>query len=269
MEVRAKVAAATAAVVPFNCIICFDEFNLKDRLPMVLPCGHTFVCGPCSKRLKKCMECREPLYFTVPKKTVQQGPTSRGRYSPTPLTPPQSSMLLHHQQTQQIPYPIPKNLVLISMMEAAQQQTKAIIQKEEEESREPESSVIENDTEDSDEEEDEEEFDLDRMLTGMATFSGPCGTYAVKDPDGVQVVPIFPPAKDVSITESESGQAIEVREQNTLRQGQTVQIVSYEDEVAKLARGQGYIRASYSQLVKGTVPSESFVLYLLTGDLYV
>ena len=49
----------------FHCMICFEEFHPEDRYPVVLPCGHTYVCHLCANRLDKCMECRTPLYELV------------------------------------------------------------------------------------------------------------------------------------------------------------------------------------------------------------
>ena len=45
----------------FHCIICFDPFEPETNYPVVLPCGHTYVCVVCANRLDKCMECRTPL----------------------------------------------------------------------------------------------------------------------------------------------------------------------------------------------------------------
>lgn len=45
----------------FHCMICFEEFDNDENYPVVLPCGHTYVCVACALRLDKCMECRIPL----------------------------------------------------------------------------------------------------------------------------------------------------------------------------------------------------------------
>jgi Zinc finger, C3HC4 type (RING finger) len=55
----------TSNAFSFHCMICFEEFdNTSSRYPVVLPCGHTYVCNTCSDRLEKCMECRTSLYMT-------------------------------------------------------------------------------------------------------------------------------------------------------------------------------------------------------------
>lgn len=308
MEARSKVAAETAAVVPFHCVICFDSFCLRERLPVVLPCGHTFVCQPCSKRLKRCMECREPLYYTIPKSSSNAGggagishtnsltrsplPYSRtgaGRYSPTPSTPPQNNPY-HHQHpppaVTQVPYPIPKNVVLISMMEVAERQAR-------EKAKMDETNRLDDTTGSMD---DEEEYDLNRIISGMATVAGPCGTYVVKDPEGLalltgdpgqehysgeqqpawlpsprgedgrqpgETVDQVPPALSVSASED----SIEVKPPSLLEKGQTVQVVSFENGVAKLARGAGYILANSSQLVKSECLLACFIFVVCVFSL--
>ena len=219
MSSRTKAAATAASVIPFHCVICFEEFTTTDRPPMVLPCGHTYVCLCCSKRLKRCMECREPLYILSKKAQ----PRTNGRYSPVPPSPPM-----------QIPLPIPKNLVLLSMMEAAESQAR-------EDSR---SEAMEVD----DDDEEEETFDLDRVISSMSTLTGPCGTYAVRDREGL-IVRRNDPRLDVADEKKEDDDPNV--EPIRLRHGQKVQVVDVHDGVAKLAGGEGFIQATSSQLVKG------------------
>jgi Zinc finger, C3HC4 type (RING finger) len=283
-EGRFKVAAATAAVVPFHCVVCFDEFSLKERPPVVLPCGHTYICAPCSKRLKRCMECREPLFITVKHSNQQQGsynaprtpilpaPTMYGRYSPTPSTPPQgtsSSSFINtnssQQYVQQIPLALPKNVVLICMMEAAERQmrdsnninTEAVLE------------LIDDTNGSMNASDEDEEYDLNRIISGMATFSGPCGTYAVKERDGLSILNEYPNNNDDDVDDDNeddsrnddvtrtalhvtaSCDSIEVSNPCTLKHGQTVQVVRFENGIATLARESGYIKATSSQLVKG------------------
>jgi hypothetical protein len=274
METRSRIAAAAASVVPFHCVICFDEFNMTDRPPVVLPCGHTYVCAPCSKRLRRCMECREPLFLPAQQQT--RNPSVNGNWAGT--APPmynrggRYSPQQHHHSPQQPPpqeasapaapiaLPIPKNLVLLAMMEAAQRQC----QMQESEASNSEESLAGGQDDDDDEE--EEQFDLNRIISGMATLSGPCGTYAVREKQGVAVVSSDPRRKQHVDEEKKSQdkdqeQSLNHKEPFSLEYGQTVQIVDFEDGVAKLARGQGFIVASSSQLVKGT-----FVRKRLIGD---
>lgn len=154
--------------------------------------------------------------------------------------------------------PIPKNVVLVAMMEAAERQAKV----------ETEMTVVK---EGDDDEEEDEEFNLDRIISGMATMSGPCGTYTVVDEDGLAVVPTDPrKRRSLNVGEEKKMEFMEGEEEEDhasislsaskasaaepflLQKGQSVQVVDFEDGVAKLARDMGYIVATSSQLVKGT-----------------
>ena len=291
-EGRFKVAAATAAVVPFHCVVCFDEFSLKERPPVVLPCGHTYICAPCSKRLKRCMECREPLFITVkhntqqsssynaPRTPIPPAPTMYGRYSPTPSTPPQGTTSsssygnngTSQQSVQQIPLAIPKNVVLICMMEAAERQLRDT-NNSNSANNEAVVELIDDTNGSMNASDEDEEYDLNRIISGMATFSGPCGTYAVKERHGLSILSQHPhinhsenksaddeneeESRNDDITSSTalhvtaSCDSIEVSNPCTLEHGQTVQVVRFENGVATLARDAGYIKATSTQLVKG------------------
>ncbi|GKY99936.1 hypothetical protein MPSEU_000947200 [Mayamaea pseudoterrestris] len=248
METRTKAAAAAASLIPFSCCCCFEEFNFAERTPMVLPCGHTYVCGQCTKRLNRCMECREPLFLTG---MVHQKPTvpslynNRGRYSPQPQD------YARPVPSEKIMLPIPKNLVLMSMMEAAQRQGKVINR----------IAVAEQSTTSNDlnGDEDEEEYNLDRIISGLATIAGPCGTYAVKADDELWVVPRDPRRQSTNDTEDEEhGQeAMNADIPLPLHAGQTIQVSSFEDGVAKLARDAGFVVARVGQLVKVAGPRET------------
>jgi hypothetical protein len=157
---------------------------------------------------------------------------------------------------------MPKNVVLMAMIEAAQRQR----------------SESNNLVDDSMMEDEDEQYDLNGILSSMATLSGSCGTYAVKekllvlpnDPRKIQTLkqhsnqqredddessetrmpePTMALTSSISLSQSASGE-IEVRNPNELVRGQTVQIVEFYDGVAKLARNAGYIQANSSQLVK-------------------
>lgn len=284
--------------VSLSCCVCFDKFNLSDRLPVVLPCGHTYVCESCSKRLNCCMECRSPLF--VPKPSFSPSALRHGkpRYSPSSSprsidgsmkTPPASNVTSPRQEYSQLP--IPKNLVLIALLEAAEQTVKSETRQDE----------------DSDYGEENEQ-----VVAGMNLLSSDFGTYVVREKNGLVVQPLSP----LSSYDEEEAEAVvespvavnkfakprEVSEQDgefvsfdfpdplgvkvlpsstsshdapsfdenrnddvrpvfrqqqdnkpfMLRFGQTVQVVSFVDGVAMLARRNGYIEASDRQLVKGT-----------------
>ena len=297
------------------------------------------------------MECREPLFLVS---SVKQAPsaaaaatTNPGRYSPNP-----QQKHHHHQQQQHkapsapIPLPIPKNVVLVALMEAAERQ-KQIQKLEQHETSHSLSQSSSNDDDDDDNQDrdDEEAFNLDHIITGMATLSGPCGTYAVRDHDGLPLYAHDPRAEGSGPPESvplpqipseptnslldndddddddddddvENDDAIMAEEKKQddnevimmksiakkggdelqyeeafvpkqnkfpqqkqphqyehlmmedveiLSRGQKLQIVSFEDGVAKLARGRGYVRASSKQLVKGKYENTTEKWYNLPG----
>lgn len=250
--------------VTLHCMICYEEFDLKDHYPVVLPCGHTYVCVVCAKRLKKCMECREPLFWNPPQpKQPQHQPPSYlgrspghprsytgrvGRYSPgtntlsAPQTPPHPSTV--PEKKEEVPLPCPKNVVLLEMIEAKERQQRLLLearqkeyeqrlhrqqerqlqklqdQLEEEQSERQQSdedyneettsattppnnravtptptvdgNLIDEEDDDDDDDDDEDEWLVDPTLAGMAAFSGSCGTYVVKEPLGLVVLPHDP-----------------------------------------------------------------------------
>ena len=50
--------------IKMQCPICYEGFNGKDRLPVLLSCGHSF-CKQCidagGSHLQKCPHCRKPI----------------------------------------------------------------------------------------------------------------------------------------------------------------------------------------------------------------
>jgi hypothetical protein len=253
------------ADVALHCIVCYEEFSVKDRPPVVLPCGHTYVCLACSKRLKRCMECREPLFWTPPSHSQKQLPhmlnmpnsrstapyrygapapmPNRGRYSPAPHTPPQS--VPPGAKEEPLPLPLPKNLVLIELIESVARQERFL--------REARGDLGEDEEPLEDEEEEDEESKLEKNLAGMSALTGPCGTYAVRESEGLAVLPFDPNKqhkKELSLG-GEEKKTEEPREPFTIDVGHTVQVVSVDEGVYKLARDAGYVVATANQLVKG------------------
>ena len=151
---KSKTYSKIMTDVALHCMICYEEFDLKDHYPVVLPCGHTYVCVVCAKRLKKCMECREPLFWNPPQpKQPQHQPLSShynnhhlgrspghprsytgrvGRYSPgtntlsAPQTPPHPSTV--PEKKEEVPLPCPKNVVLLEMIEAKERQQRLLLE---------------------------------------------------------------------------------------------------------------------------------------------
>lgn len=147
--------------------------------------------------------------------------------------------------------PLPKNVVLLSLMEA----TAMTIQ-------DLPDSPMESPIRQSITLEDTEEQSI-RDGTSLAT--GMCGTYIINKTS----VPIFPSrptnadtyAKSRSdVPEEEDVDSLvrffhmdhqDMKSDTRLNRGDRVQIVSLEDGWAKLARGYGFLRADAGQLVKG------------------
>eukprot|EP00547_Thalassionema_nitzschioides_P004615 CAMPEP_0194211306 /NCGR_PEP_ID=MMETSP0156-20130528/9992_1 /TAXON_ID=33649 /ORGANISM="Thalassionema nitzschioides, Strain L26-B" /LENGTH=466 /DNA_ID=CAMNT_0038938817 /DNA_START=11 /DNA_END=1412 /DNA_ORIENTATION=- len=235
----AATAAAASLVIPFHCVICFDEFDLQEHVPMVLPCGHTYVCELCTKRLDKCMECRKPLFLYASATTSAPVTPARVATSRTSVRYNRSRNTSYHspprkQQPKVAPTPLPisKNAVMITIMEAARDQMV-----------DPD-VVIDADQIDN---------ESNKILDGIEALTGPCGTYVVKDDDGLVVLPSDPRRRNRGSNPVPQS----VSEPFHLEKGQTVQIVECDDGVYKLARNSGFIVAGCSQLVKVNGPLES------------
>ena len=168
--------------------------------------------------------------------------------------------------------PIPKNLVLLSLLENSKRAT--IIDEE---------SDKDYDSGDDDE----------QVIQGISMMTSTCGTFVVKAREGLVIDPAFPslsspfatydkenhhndPARkdergiklqmplvdermlELSISRSSVDEVeaplfcrhpIDMNE-SRLRYGQTVQVVSIQNGIAKLARDRGFIQAKSNQLVK-------------------
>jgi len=119
----------------FHCMICFEEFHPTERYPVVLPCGHTYVCSTCANRLEKCMECRTPLFSTVKGSSGSSGGSTRhGGNEPSQDASYRSGWSnarsgvrtsRYDEPNRQQPVikkrlPLPKNVVLLSLIEATE-----------------------------------------------------------------------------------------------------------------------------------------------------
>jgi hypothetical protein len=107
------------------------------------------------------------------------------------------------------PLPLPKNLVLMEMIEAkerqqrllreARRQERLLLQQvpqfqklQQNDNKQDNYDAQDIDSEADDYEEEEEEWLVDPALSGMAAFSGSCGTYVVREPLGLVVLPQDP-----------------------------------------------------------------------------
>jgi hypothetical protein len=147
------------------------------------------------------MECRQPLFLPAASSTSpsltgmsweqQKQQRALGRYAVTnnnENAPCQQSF----QQQPTVPLPIPKNLVLLSMMEAAERQSRThiLLPPSTPSSSHDTGDVVTADVAADNDERDD--IDFDKIIIGMAALSGPCGTYAVRERNGLWVVPRDP-----------------------------------------------------------------------------
>lgn len=261
----------------FHCMICFEEFDIETRFPVVLPCGHTYVCKQCAERLDKCMECRTSLVQIIPRGAnggdTNLGTRGNARWSTrtvgtrSPGAPPQPPLKKR--------LPLPKNVVLMSLIEAtelASENMRSQEQRSFSESPNIPSAIL-----------DVEELEEEKIKAGTTLAISECGTYAVAAKDGLEIYPSRPelvvsssqeqtgeeevdtlvrffhldhrmdPTDDGS-QQRQSFESNDVVEAPPARLscGDRVQIVSTEAGWAKLARGYGFVRADKHRLVKGT-----------------
>ncbi len=338
-----------------HCTICYNDFDVNERYPVVLPCGHTYVCKVCvdSFSPKLCHICREPLVIYPPRpqqsavtnhahgRNVTRSPVParysryNSRYSPT--TPPPTTT--RPERVEPIPLPLPENTVLMDMIKAKQRQERLVAEQkeaklkkkrermrekkltaqqsqEEEDKHSADSQYVEIDIKgneslldiafDNEVEEVDSDDDLSassstwlplggpELISGYAALSGACGTYAVREPEGLVVLPLDPNrqkhyyTKDHDDEKKEGSQHSNAqfssifrnvdrenhsnndgdkkpsarREPFSIAEGQQVQVVgvmeSSDHSVYQLARNAGFIVASGKQLVKGTSLHSSF-----------
>lgn len=183
------------------------------------------------------MECRTPLYTIAPATNSVIAPVSP-IISPTDRRSFRRANFDQQQPTQKppqaekIPIHLPKNHVLIALMETSNTQRN---------SSKSSSALVDNT--DSDSDSDNDEF---AVVSSMKALSAECGTYIIKERYGL---PVYPENKDGSINTT-------VKPHTVLLHGQKVQVVGVKDGIYKLARGIGSIFASPSQIVKIDLPRE-------------
>jgi len=163
-----------------------------------------------------------------------------------------------------IALPLPKNTVLMGMIEAAERHLKLLDQ-----ARQKEGSAKEEDAEtDLSTSPRSASSNLDPVFAGVSALVGNCGTYAVREPLGLAVLPFDPNKRhhhgttnEVHDEDDEEKKTDEIREPFTIDEGQKVQVVGVDEGVYQLARGAGYIVASVNQLVKVGGPLEKSCQY--------
>jgi len=277
---------SSAACFSFHCCICFEPFDAEVNYPVVLPCGHTYLCVNCSKRLDRCMVCRKSLLDI---NSISAGPSS-------PNSPP-----IHVSH--------PKNLVLLSLIESTarnlcnKHRNNAGTTIHEDhvhiENGDIETSFSQDielefraDSSNNDglagDNDNDDENDINSALS-LVGGDSTCGTYVVLDNAGLPVLKNKPEddemEEDFFIDSSECSSECEKKEKisgkkrffslkkhnkqksknevveddgpEILRYGDRVQIVVFEKDWATLARKRGYLYApDSSQLVKVGAPSD-------------
>jgi hypothetical protein len=266
-----------ASPFSFHCMICFEEFDIERRYPVVLPCGHTYVCNQCAERLEKCMECRTSLIQIIPRPPADGDSLYGGRGGSRWSSRPTGSPGAPPPPPIKRRLPLPKNVVLMSLIEATELAAESVRGQQRPSLSESPNLTIPHAILDIEEEEEE------KIKTGTSLAISDCGTYAIAAKEGLDIYPSRPESAALSerdkseeeevdtlvrffhldhkidIVDSEHDEFLpsgnEYKESSPVRLswGDRVQIVSIEAGWAKLARGYGFVRADKNQLVKGTI----------------
>ena len=128
---------------------------------------------------------------------------------------------------------------MMALMEAAEQKKKALL-----------GDNYESDI-------DDESNDAEHVLSGIEAVSSACGTYVVRDSQGLAVFKKNP--YDMTTRKVPSY----LKPPPIVRYGQKVQVVGIKNDVFKLARNEGYILADSNQLVKGKCNYLFILIFLL------
>lgn len=291
------------STIQFHCVICFELFDSCDRYPIVLSCGHTFLCVVCARRLDRCMECRTSLFYPVDEnqpvnrinqpvnRTLSRSAMGSSANRRNPFSPTHDERLKKKKDVLPVRkrLPLPKNLVLLSLIETERNSSNLVdlckgigissaAQKQ----------------------------DVDRLKVniGVSIAIGAYGTFIVTAHDGLKISSSLPTAeidesrtdvtvdriltkiiwefknnsgvdesrvedeKELKTVPQEVDQRDEKREQDInalasidissnvnenpsrLEYGDKVQIVSFINGWAKLARRKGYVNFQNSELAK-------------------
>ena len=199
---------STSSPFSFHCMICFDEFDTQVSYPVVLLCGHTYICAVCAQKLDRCPECRTDLFIS---QVVANPSPEAGLTSPSQTRPPtareravaarQNIRRTNNYSPRQIPKevpkvqksraPAPKNIVLLSLMDA----TNLVSERAENFSccEGPSNETLKCNSGSSDQS--GEEYELEKIKMSTSIAAGTCGTYAVAAKNGLVIAP-SPPSSD-------------------------------------------------------------------------
>jgi hypothetical protein len=214
------------------------------------------------------MECRTPLFELVP---VPKLPHSRVQHSPSWSSRTPSSAAAPPPPPVKRRLPLPKNVVLLSLIQATE------LASQDARLKYTESPRSELQTRGSMLDEDEEEEERIQWSTSLAV--GKAGTYAVAFPEGLLIYPSRPSQQNDVIPDVESLVRVyhhkddEVPggpvKQKQLSYGDRIQVVSVEGGWAKLARGYGFVRAEKNHLVKGRLEWRGIVFPLYLAHSFI
>ena len=183
-------------------MICYEEFDTHTIYPVVMPCGHTYVCCICASKIDKCIECRTSLFKDIPISNPQNDLENDAvgyrsftvnRSGRRPSRSFDKRSVFHGSPrstttTIKERIPLPKNVVLMSLIESSQlvQDTahNQIITKGlahySLQGQEKGPGQLPADDDDREE---------DRIGIGADFANAACGTYAVKCKQGLKIVP--------------------------------------------------------------------------------
>lgn len=271
----------------FHCMICYEEFqNTEQRYPVVLPCGHTYVCASCGEKLDKCMECRESLYMTFSSDTAEtvllpphltKGPRgswgasrSGSSLASAYCSPPKRPAV---QKSLKKRLPLPKNVVLLSLIEATH-----MISSEAHPAPDGhvETTLAPEVTAPMVVNQPQLEDGNKPAILATKVSGGKAGTYAVCCPDGLRIFPTLPDGLvrpsisspgsggdddvDTLVHFFQSDKMRDLQNKNpvlegepelaTLAYGDRIQVVAVDRGWAKLSRGYGFVPAGKNQIVK-------------------
>lgn len=186
-----------AEALSFHCIVCYEVFDSEVNYPVILAgCGHTYVCVNCANRLTKCMECRTSLLYPLEcdpayhaalaaaekEEKMRAAQSRKPRDRSVALPPSNPNQPIRVKPEDRMRLPTPKNLVLLSLMEATIGTLAASNSVDLAEQ-------MENNTTNINSNSIPEDFEGKRIMAGVNIVTGGCGTYAVTSKTGVTVYP--------------------------------------------------------------------------------
>lgn len=162
---------------------------------------------------------------------MRQNSSLSARYGTSPPTPQQKPII------EKIPLPLPRNLVLISLLETASKRHARLL------GGSANLMDTSSDTDNSISNEDE------TVLDSIDALSSPCGTYVVKERYGL---PVYHrgSADTERMKDGYLANTTATKPQKILSYGQKIQVVDVHEGMFQLARNEGVVFANSTQLVK-------------------